>query len=157
MIGEQMLKKEHKEAYVEVLEVLRHMDLKYVEKVPKKLREFFERNSSKDYHFYLDKNIPFEEQNLKETTINILAMINYNYWCEDEEHRKYLLNKYNENEIRYQEELMEKYSRDNLFKRESKITTLENEEFSNNIPQKYEEPKWYTGILKFIKRIFNKD
>ena len=150
MIGEQMLKKEHREAYVEVLEVLNHMDLKYVEKVPKKLREFFERNSSKDYHFYLEKNIPFEEQDLKEATINILAMLNYNYWCEDEEHRKYLLNKYNENEIKYQEELMERYSRDNLFKRDNTV-------LSNNVPQKYGEAKWYNVILKFIKRIFNKD
>ena len=145
-----MMNKEHKEAYVEVLEVLRHMELKYVEKVPKKLRDFFERNCSKEYEFHLDNDIPFEEQNLKETTINILAMINYNYWCEDEEHKKYLLNKYNENEIRYQEELMEKYSRDNLFKRDNTTS-------SENVPQRYEEPKWYSVILKFIKRIFNKD
>ena len=141
---------ERKQAYVEVLEVLKHMDLKYVEKVPKKLREFFEKNCSKEYHFHLEKNIPFEEQNLKETTINILAMLNYNYWCEDEEHKRYLLNKYNQNEIKYQEELMQKYSRDNLFKRDNEVT-------SGNIPQKYEETKWYTEILNFIKRIFNKD
>ena len=149
MIGEQNLKKEHKEACVEVLEVLKHMDLKYVEKVPKKLREFFERNASKEYEFHLDNRIPFEEQKLKETTINILAMINYNYWCEDEEHKRYLLNKYNQNEIRYQEELIQKYSRDNLFKKDNDV-------FSSNIPQKYKEVKWYSWILNYIKRIFNK-
>lgn len=155
MIGEQVMKKDHKEAYVEVLEVLKHMDSKYVEKVPRKLREFFERNSSKEYQFHLDKTIPFEEQKLKDTTINILAMINYNYWCEDEEHKKYLLNKYNENEIRYQEELMEKYSRDNLFKRESTVSS--NQQNISNVPQKYEESKWYHSILKFIKKLFNKE
>ena len=122
MIGEQS-KKNSKEAYVEVLEILKHMEPKYVEKIPVKLRIFFEKNASKEYKFKLDKTIPFEEQKLKDSTINILAMLNYNYWCEDEEHKRYLLNKYNQNEIRYQEMLIEKYSTDNLFSREYKSKT----------------------------------
>lgn len=148
MIGEPMNKK-HKEAYVEVLEVLKYMDFKYVEKIPVKLRKFFYDNASKQYKFELNPNIPFDEQELSETTINILAMLNYNYWCEDEEHKKYLLNKYNENEIRYQKMLMEKYSTDNLFKKEAKNVS--------SVPQKYEKSKWYTEILKFVKKLFNKE
>jgi len=97
------LKLERKEAYVEVLEVLKHMEHKYMEKIPKKLIEFFKSNASKEYKFKLDNNIPFEEQQLKRSTISILAMLNYNYWCKDEEHKRYLLNKYNENEIKYQQ------------------------------------------------------
>lgn len=149
LIGEQA-KKNRKEAYREVLEIFKHMDTKYVEKVPIKLREFFKKNASKEYKFSLNKNIPFEQQELKESTISILAMINYNYWCEDEEHKKYLLNKYNQNEIRYQEKLIEKYSRDNLFKREN--TTVN----TNNVPQNYEELKWYHKILNYLKKLFNK-
>lgn len=151
VIDQQIMKKERKEAYVEILEILKHMESKYVEKVPTKLREFFKDNASKEYKFNLDKTIPFEEQELKQSTISILAMLNYNYWCEDEEHKKYLLNKYTENEIKYQEMLMEKYSTDNLFKRESKSTVN-----TSNVPQKYEEAKWYNGILKFIKGLFNR-
>jgi len=162
MLREQM-KKERKEAYVEVLEVLKHMESKYVEKVPIKLREFLMKSASKEYKFTLDKTIPFEEQELKETTINILAMINYNYWCEDEEHKRYLLNKYNENEIKYQEMLMEKYSTDNLFKKERKTILVSNKENINNFPQHYEEPKWYVilyeniyeFVSKFIRKLFN--
>lgn len=148
MIGEPMNRK-NREAYVEVLEVLNNMDAKYIEKIPVKLRRFFSENASKEYKFKLDKTIPFEEQKLSEGAINILAMLNYNYWCEDEEHKKYLLNKYNENEIKYQKMLIEKYSADNLFKKE--------DEKISNLPQKYEVIKWYMPILKFIKRIFNKD
>ncbi len=37
---------ERMEAYVEVIEILKHMDKKYVEKIPKKLRNFFEKNCS---------------------------------------------------------------------------------------------------------------
>ena len=142
------MKQERKQAYVEVLEVLKHMEKKYVDKLPKNLIEFFKRNASKDYKFKLNNNIPFEEQNLKKSTISILAMLNYNYWCEDEEHKKNLLNKYNENEIKYQQKLMEKYSRDNLFKRDN--------DNLNNMPQKYKEIKWYEKILSYFKNLFNK-
>lgn len=141
-------KQESKKAYVEVLEILNHMELKYVEKIPSKLIEFFKKNASKEYIFELNRDIPFEEQKLMQSTISILAMLNYNYWCEDEEHKKYLLNQYNENEIKYQEMLMEKYSRDNLFKKDSYN--------SNNIPQEYQEIKWYEKILAYIKKMFNK-
>ena len=150
MMRDQRLK-DSKEAYVEVLEILKYMEPEYVEKLPIKLREFLEKNASKDYKFELDKTIPFEEQKLKESTIDILALINYNYWCEDEEHKKYLLKKYNENEIKYQEMLMEKYSMDKIFEREYKSTSTK----KSNVPQKYEESKWYTGILNFIKKLFN--
>jgi len=143
------LKLERKEAYVEVLEVLKHMEHKYMEKIPKKLIEFFKSNASKEYKFKLDNNIPFEEQQLKKSTISILAMLNYNYWCEDEEHKKYLLNKYNENEIKYQQMLMEKYSKDNLFKKDS-------DKLNNNVPQKYQEIKWYQKILDYFKKLFDK-
>lgn len=149
-IGEQR-KKESKQAYVEVLEILKHMDEKYVQKIPNKLIEFLNKNASKDYKFVLNKNIPFEEQVLKESTINILAMLNYNYWCEDEEHKRYLLNKYNENEIKYQQMLMEKYSRDKLFKRGN-----ENSQNKNNIPKIYEDIKWYQKILEYFKKLFTK-
>ena len=146
------MNQEHKEAYVEVLEILKHMDSKYVEKVPIKLRIFFEKNASKEYTYKLNNNIPFEDQQLKNSTINILAMLNYNYWCEDEEHKRYLLNKYNENEIRYQEMLMEKYSRDNLFNKE--ITNVIQER--RQVPQKYQEIKWYQKILNYLKNLFSK-
>ena len=141
--------RERKEAYVEILEVLKHMEPKYVEKLPKKLIEFFHSNASKEYTFKINNNIPFEEQQFKKSTISILAMLNYNYWCEDEEHKKYLLNKYNENEIKYQQMLMEKYSKDNLFKRD-------NNNSNNNVPQKYEEIKWYQKILDYVKKLFSK-
>lgn len=149
--------KERREAYVEVLEVLNNMDAKYVKKVPTKLIEFFKDNASKEYEFYLEENIPFAEQKLKDITINVLAMLNLNYWCESEEHKKELLKKYYDNEMKYQEKIMEQYSTDKLFKKEGKFTSSLNMENINSVPQIYEEHKWYMGILKFIKKLFNKE
>lgn len=157
----QMTKK-RREAYVEVLEILKHMDKREVAKVPLDLREFFERNASKEYKFYIDTSKPLEEQSLKENTINILAMLNINYWCKDEEHKQKLLKEYRKNDLKHQEELRNKYNVDNLFRRERKVISFSEEGNINsvNIPQKYEKTKWYQKtyniIFKFIKSIFNK-
>lgn len=163
-IGEKMkqITKERKEAYVEVVEILNNMDSKYVEKIPSQLIEFFINNSSKEYKFKLDKTIPFEEQHLKENTINILAMLNLNYWCESQEHRKYLLQKYYDNEMAYQNKIMERYSTEKLFKKRSKSIVVPNKQEENIFPEYYEEPKWYErlyeivseSISKLIRRLF---
>lgn len=151
--------RERKEAYVEVLEVLRQMDKKYVAKIPLELREFYERNASKEYEFHIDSSIPLEEYRLKEITINILAILNLNYWCESEEHKQELLKKYHENDIKREEELSNKYNVDNLFKRKEKDIIREIKEEKDVLPQRYKELKWYQKtynvILKFIKKIFS--
>lgn len=155
--------KERREAYVEVLEILKYMDKRDVAKIPLDLREFFERNASEEYEFLIDKSIPLEQHILKENTINILAMLNINYWCEDEKHKQELLRKYHENDIEKEEKLKSKYNTDNLFKKERKIISVSNQENANNFPQQYEEQKWYVVlyetvyefISKFIRRIFD--
>ena len=46
---------EQRQVYSEVLEVLRHMDKVYVDKIPKKLIMFFYDNCSLDYEFRMTK------------------------------------------------------------------------------------------------------
>ena len=149
---------ERREAYTEVLEVLKHMDKKYILKIPKELREFFERNASKEYEFHINSKIPFEELELKEITINLLAMLNINYWCEDEVHKKELIKKYYQNDLKREEELNFKYNTENLFKRERKIIPRVEEEYVENMPIQQDEDKWYhkiyNKILEFIDKIF---
>ena len=53
---------EQRQVYSEVLEVLRHMDKLYVDKIPKKLIMFFYDNCSLDYEFRMTKSIG--EENL---------------------------------------------------------------------------------------------
>lgn len=149
--------KDRREAYVEVLEVLKNMDKTDVAKIPRDLREFFERNASKDYKFYIDTSKPLEEHKFKDNTINILAMLNLNYWCDDENHKNELLKKYHENDLKYQEELRKKYNTDNLFKKEKQVIySAVEEENLINMPIQSKEEIWYKKIynyiLKFIKR-----
>lgn len=151
---------ERREAYVEVLEVLKHMDKQYVEKVPNKLVEFFKNNADEEYEFYIDMSIPLEAYKFKDITLNILAMLNINYWYENEEYKKKLLNKYYQNELRHQKDLRNKYNTEELFKKKKKTVQVLEENNINNFPQQYEEIKWpnkaYNIILKLIKKFLNR-
>ena len=99
------MKAKTKDAYVEVLGILDLLDEEQKNRIPKKLKEFFENNKNQDYQVKIDSNIPLEEQNLLQETVDILAMLKLNYWCTNEKEKEGLLNLLNENEKKYQEEL----------------------------------------------------
>lgn len=147
--------KDRREAYVEVLEILNHMEKQYVEKIPLKLREFFQENSSKEYKFHINLTIPLEENKLKENTLSILAMLNLNYWCENEEHKKELISKYNENEQKYQEKLRQKYNPDNLFKDKTQIPIQQSQTVQNNLAIVPVKESIFTKFIKKLKNIFH--
>jgi hypothetical protein len=144
------MKAKTKDAYVEVLGILDLLDEEQKNRIPKKLKEFFENNKNQDYQVNIDSNIPLEEQNLLQETVDILAMLKLNYWCTNEKEKEGLLNLLNENEKKYQEELRKKYNPNNLFKdKESKRVIYTNEELSI---VKYKE-SIFTRIKDWLKRI----
>lgn len=144
------MKAKTKDAYVEVLGILDLLDEEQKNRIPKKLKEFFENNKNQDYQVNIDSNIPLEEQNLLQETVDILAMLKLNYWCTNEKEKEGLFNLLNENEKKYQEELRKKYNPNNLFKdKESKRVIYTNEELSI---VKYKE-SIFTRIKDWLKRI----
>ena len=144
------MKAKTKDAYVEVLGILDLLDEEQKNRIPKKLKEFFENNKNQDYQVNIDSNIPLEEQNLLQETVDILAMLKLNYWCTIEKEKEGLLNLLNENEKKYQEELRKKYNPNNLFKdKESKRVIYTNEELSI---VKYKE-SIFKRIKDWLKRI----
>ena len=66
-------------AYSEVYEILNLLDKEYKEKVPDKVRTFFEEERLKDYKPEIDVDTPLIDQNLKRDTIVLLAILNLNY------------------------------------------------------------------------------
>lgn len=85
-------------AYTEIDEILNQLDIKYVEKIPQKLRELFKEEKIEDYHPKIDMNIPLVEQNLKRDTIVLLALLKINYWCKDEDEKKFWNEEFQKNE-----------------------------------------------------------
>ena len=106
---------DNKLAYSEIDKILSLLEDKYKEKVPKKVRKFFSEEKDSEYIPKIDPNKSLIEQNLKKQTFSILALLNLNYWCEDETEKQKFINQLKENE-------KEKYNVDNLFKKRAIIS-----------------------------------
>ena len=146
------MKNNTKDAYVEVLSIIDLLEENQRSKIPKKLKDFFEKNKNQNYQANIVPDIPLEEQDLLQETIDILAMLKLNYWCTNEE-KEELLDLLNENEKKYQEQLLEKYNPDNLFKRREETKVVLSEEESLIEYKKY---TLFDKIKIFIKNIFRK-
>ena len=109
-----MVSIEYSEAIVEVLEILKYSDDIIIEKIPKSLIEFWQKNRSQTYNPNLDHNKSINEMKLKNKTKSIITMIYLNYLCDDEEKSNINLI-LKDNEKKYQQELRKKYNPDNVF------------------------------------------
>ena len=147
-----MVTKDISEAAKEINEILKYIPEEEVNKIPVKLREFFKEIENKDYVVNINPNILLENQDLKEETKDIIALIYRNYWCSEEE-KKELDQKLIENDKRFEEKLREKYNPDNIFKNN---VSSEKEEIKDQSLVVTNTEKWYKKFLNFIKSIFIK-
>ena len=145
MVMENML------AYAEIDEILNLLEDDYIEMVPKKVRDFFKEEKMKDYHPEIDIEKPLIEQNLKRETMVLLAILNLNYWCENEEEKKSFFDELDKNE-KEKNELEEKYTPDNLFKKEKDESTENNLQIIE-----YKKPNFIQILLTKIKKFFKRE
>ena len=146
-----MISNEFAEASAELNIIFQYAPNEYVEKIPRRLREFFIKVESKTYHPTINPNKTLEEQNIKEKTKDLIAIIYRNYWCNEEE-RKELDQKIIENDKKYEEELREKYNPDNIFKNKQHKEKSIIEAHTDLI--QYKEPKWYQKMFAKILKLF---
>lgn len=143
-------------AYAEVDKILSFMEIRYVEKIPKKMREMFKNEKLQGYEPNIDKNIPLEEQKLARKTLAILAMLNLNYWCENEEEKQELIMAYSHNDKKRNKEIRERYNPDNIFKNRNKEKEMEQitEEITEIV--EYKKENFIQKLLNKIKRLFKR-
>ena len=144
-------------AYSEVYEILNLLEVEYVEKVPEKVRNFFEEERLKEYKPQIKVDTPLTEQNLQRETIVLLAILNLNYWCDSEDEKQEFFNELAENE-KEKKELEERYNSDNLFKNKKydNIKNIENKNKENVSLVEYKQQNLFKRILEkiasFLKR-----
>ena len=138
-----------RQAYSEIDEFLGLLSEEQRNEIPKKLRDFFKEEKDQEYFKNIDKDIPIKDQNLKEETLAIIALLNLQYWCKDEEEKKRLQEIYAQNEKEYQDILYEKYNPNDIFKKKEG-TTIEN---NNEIKEKMQMVEYKDSVFK---RIINK-
>ncbi len=142
-------------AYAEVDVILSLMENTYVEKIPKSMIELFKKEKLQGYKPNINPKIPLDEQNLQKKTYAILAMLNLNYWCENEKEKQKLLALYSENDKKREAELRKKYNPDNLFNvKELHEVKLEDEIQNNTSLIKYEEKSLIKRIINRIMSFF---
>ena len=143
-------------AYAEVLLILSYMEQKYADMIPKKLLELFNEEKDQNYQPDINPKISLAEQNLQRKTLALLAMLNLNYWCKDENEKKELLKMYAENDKKIEAEMRERYNPDNLFKKKEKEE--QNDEIKEESTEiiEYKEQNIFKKILNKIMKFFKK-
>ena len=135
---------EQREAYSELLEILRHMEKKYVDKIPKKLIMFFYDNCSLDYEFRMTEQIG--KQQFKPKTLDLLALLNFSYWSKNKSKEELIMN-YAMIDEKTQAQLNAQLEKENIF---TKID-VNNSSNTNNSSL----PVAKDAAFNFIKNLFS--
>lgn len=140
-----------RQVYSEIDEFLKLLSDEQRNKIPQKLREFFKEEKDKNYIKGINPTEPIKNQNLKEETLGIIALLNLQYWCEDENEKQRLKEVYAKNESIYQEMLQVSFNPDDIFKKKNgNIERIENTQMV-----KYKE-SFIKKIIEKVKKIFLK-
>ena len=151
-----MINTEYREALVEVLEIIDHLEEDEKSKIPSEIVEFYEKNKSKTYI----PNINFEEDiskyNIKNKTREILAGIYIDYLCDDEKKKSEYIKKLRNNEYNYEEKKKKSFNQNTINKNKQK-QDLKNEQIQATKSKiKVEKQGWFSKILNKIKKILKK-
>lgn len=134
-----------KKAFSEVDMILDFIDSEMKNKVSANFIKLIKEEKDNEYKPNINPEIPLEEQNILPETIDILALLKLNYWCNEEE-KKELLEILNRNEQKFQKEAKEKYDIDKLFKTNKTKEII-------NLPEKVESENFINKLIKFIKNM----
>lgn len=146
---------EYSNSLYQINEILKYMTPNLKARIPKKVISYFENNKSQEYSWTIDKALPLEKQDLLPTTKEILTVLYRDFICDDIERVK-LEKTLSDNEIKYQEELREKYNPYNIFKdRQKNIEVTEQEIEDTTAIVTYKET-FLSKIINKIKLFFNK-
>ena len=99
---ETIIPSDNRIAIAEVDYIIHHMNKKYLDKIPQKVKDCITILKEKNVKINIDPNIPLEKQELNEFTLYFLMILNLKYWCDDKKRKDLLLilennqKKYNE-------------------------------------------------------------
>ena len=135
-------------AYSEVYSFINTLGIEYKEKIPNKVYDTIRDNRDKEYNPIYKKEQTIQEGILSYEALCLLSALNLQYWCNDNEEKNILKQKYIENTKKEQE----KYSYDNLFKnKQPKVI-----ESTSNEPKHTEMIEYKESILTRIKNWFKR-
>ena len=102
-------------AYAELLEILSFLNKKFIDKIPSKMMNIFNKNALTTYENHLDISVPIHEQNISKKTAALIAVLALKYWCETDEEITILKEVIAENDKKLEETRKEQYHPDKIF------------------------------------------
>ena len=144
-------------AYSEVYALLRTVEDEYRNKIPEKIYYAIKDNRDFNYNPKYSENQAMTKDIISKEALSLIAALNLQYWCEDEEEKKRLKKCYIENGKREKE----KYSYENLFKIDTieKIKTediAEEEKKEHNLPIKIERKNIFERMVSIVKNLIRR-
>lgn len=88
------MNRETRIAYCEVSSILEILGEELSSKIPKKLRDYIEREKDLEYEPKIKDCEGILSRELREKTLAIIAAFNIHYWLESEEEKQELLKRY---------------------------------------------------------------
>lgn len=146
---------QYTEALAEVDTILKVMPKDITEKIPLSFYNFISNNKSNTFQTHAIDDIFIQEDKLRNETKDILSLIYTAYLCDEAKRNELKKQDYMELQ-QYNEELNNKYSIENLFKKWK-------DNLDNNIKENVEETsiiiledkKWYIKLFNKIKKLFS--
>ncbi len=134
------------QSYAEVNYIINHMNEKYINKIPEKIRNFFDEYKDPTYQVKISPYVPLQNQGLKNYTLEIIALLHLRYWCEDEARKKELYGMMINKKEKLESQIKDKYRIDNIFS--EKFDDSFNE---NNIDIDYSTPRVIQKYEQYTK------
>lgn len=151
------MKEIDKQAVTEVVEILKHSESKITDKIPEKFMQFLYNNSDDNFKVNIDFNNENWDDTIKQDTKLLLALIYRDYIVSKEE-RAQLLKEEEDRIDKEEQQLREKYSPDNLFKKKTDVTDEKDTNSINNMQLiEIKEEQWFKRIWKKIISFFGKN
>lgn len=138
--------------YAEVYEILNILGQDYINKIPYDFYKFIDESRNKNIVVRFNVNIPLEQQKISDETIEFISLLNLKYWCTKEQ-KEDLVKKYNDNEIKHQKNLKEKYNTNNLFEKFNS-TNYTSKKGQNQTAIIEIKENLFVKFIKKIKNIF---
>lgn len=149
-----MVEFQYANAYKEVLEILKYIQIEDYNKIPKTKIELFETYSNKDYVFEYNPRKTLNEQNVSKTAKAIIGLLFRDYWATEIQKDKIIAKqKYDRQQIELEKQ--EKYNSDNIFRNKNQDIKQE-KNINNTVSMITYKESIFNKILNKIKSMFNK-
>lgn len=130
-------------------------ELNMFNKLPEDKQKYIIKNKE-NYNVKFNKNIPIQFQINDKETMVILSYLFIKYINDSDYTKKYLLDKYQKNEIEYQKELRKKYNTDNIFRNTGRQYNTDSTIVNKEVALVEMKENVISRIIKKIKKFFMK-